>query len=124
MQKLEPFGLNNAKPVLKLATSESKLTPLKNFPSHYTIGIGKNLNLIYFNCQEKYFSLKYSKNKEFIFEIQSKQENQIKGIVKNFNGGFEFDKSFSSSLDSFIFEQLNYLKNKSDVKFKTYKMMT
>jgi single-stranded-DNA-specific exonuclease len=120
MIKLEPFGLNNSKPLLKLIANDTRITPLRNFPMHYTISIGKNLNLIYFNCQDKYFSLKYSKEKEFIFELQSKETAQFKGIVKNFNGGFELDKSFSSSLDAFMFEQLNYLKNKNNIKFKTY----
>lgn len=121
LQKLEPFGLDNSKPLLKISSEETRITPLKNFPTHYTITIGKALNLIYFNCEEKYFSLKYSKTKNFIFEIQNKDSNQFKGIVKDFNGGFEFDKSFSSTLDAFIFEQLKYLKNKNKVEYKTYK---
>lgn len=121
LQKLEPFGLDNNKPLLKISSNEARITPLKNFPTHYTITISKVLNFIYFNCGEKYFSLKYSKNKDFIFEIQNKYSNQFKGIVKDFNGGFEFDKSFSSTLDAFIFEQLKYLKNKNKVEYKTYK---
>ncbi|MDD4110456.1 MAG: single-stranded-DNA-specific exonuclease RecJ [Clostridia bacterium] len=120
LQKLEPFGLNNTKPLLKIKSEETRITPLKNYPTHYTITIGKALNLIYFNCSEKYFSLKYSKNKNFIFELQNKYNNQFKGIVKNFNGGFEFDKSFTSTLDAFVFEQLKYLKNKTKVTNKIY----
>ena len=83
--------------------------PLKNYPNHHNITIEKILNLIYFNASNKYFSLKYSNDKSFVFEIQSKNYNQFKGIVKNFNGGFELGKSFSSSLDAFIFEQLNFI---------------
>jgi hypothetical protein len=120
MQKLEPFGLDNYKPLLRLVSNDIRITPLKKFINHYNITIDKVVSLIYFNCQEKYFSLKYSKYRSFIFEIQDKIEGQIKGIVKNFDGGFEFDKSFSSSLDAFIFEQLNYLNNKSVVDKKSY----
>lgn len=121
MQKLEPFGLNNSKPLLKLTATDTRLTPLKNYPNHYTISIGKKLNLIFFNCQDQYFSLKYSDKRDYIFEIQSKENGQFKGIVKNYNGGFELGKSFSSHLDAFIFDQLNYLKNKSIPNYKTYK---
>lgn len=120
MKKLEPFGLNNSKPLLKLTASSVRLTPLKNHPDHYTISIGKKLNLIFFNCLDQYFSLKYSNKKNYIFEIQNKEGGQFKGIVKNYNGGFELKKSFSSHLDAFIFNQLNYLKNKQNANFKVY----
>lgn len=119
MLKLEPFGLDNAKPLLKITTDNAKISPLKNFANHYNIILDK-ITLIYFNCLEKYFSLKYSKNKNFIIEIQGKQENQFKGIVRNFNGDFEFDNSFTASLDAFVFEQLTYLKNKSTCDTKVY----
>ncbi len=107
LQKLEPFGLNNSKPLLKIQTQKAKISSLKNFNNHFNININ-NLNLIYFNCLNKYFSLKYSKNKNIVFEIQSKQGSQIKGIVKNFEGDFELDKSFNDKLDGFVFEQLKY----------------
>ena len=119
LEKLEPFGLGNAKPLLKISTSSAKISSLKNFPCHYNILIGK-LNLVYFNCLDKYFSLKYAKQKNIVFEIQNKQNGQIKGIVKNFNGGFELDKSFSSNLDAYCFEQLKYLNNTRKVQTKTY----
>lgn len=108
IQKFEPFGLNNTKPLLRISTSSARISPLKKFPCHYNINVG-NLNLIYFNCTEKYFSLKYSKQKNLIFEIQNKQGGIVKGVVKNFDGGFEFDKSFSSNLDAYCFEQLTCL---------------
>ena len=114
IEKLEPFGLNNAKPLLKISTSKAKVSPLKNFSNHYNISIGK-LSLIYFNCLDKYFALKYAKTKNIIFEIQNKQAGQIKGIVKNFDGGFSLDKSFSSNLDAYVFEQLKYVGNKQKI---------
>ena len=49
LNKLEPFGLNNSKPLLKISTQQAKINSLKNFACHYNIVIGK-LNLIYFNC--------------------------------------------------------------------------
>ena len=119
INKLEPFGLNNSKPLLKISTQQAKVTPLKNFASHYNITIGK-LSLIYFNCLEKYFSLKYSIKKNIIFEIQNKQGSQIKGIVKDFDSGFEFDKSFSSTLDAYCFEQLKYLENNKKVSLNSF----
>ena len=119
LDKLEPFGLNNAKPLFRISTSKAKIGALKNFSCHYNISIGR-LYLVYFNCSEKYFSLKYAKQKNIIFEIQNKQGNQIKGIVKNFDGGFELDKSFSSTLDAYIFEQFKYLSNKEKCKVNSY----
>lgn len=115
----EPFGLNNSKPLFKISSQNAKIAQLKNFSTHYNIGIGK-LSLLYFNCTEKYFSLKYSKQKNVIFEIQNKQGSQIKGIVKNFDGGFELDKSFSGNLDAFVFEQLRHIGTRGNCKIESY----
>lgn len=119
LEKLEPFGLNNSRPLIRISTNKAKIGALKNFTCHYNIAIGR-ICLVYFNCTEKYFSLKYAKQKNIIFEIQGKQGNQIKGIVKNFDGGFELDKSFSSTLDAYIFEQFRYLSNKEKCKINSY----
>lgn len=119
LEKFEPFGLNNSKPLFKISSSNAKISQLKNFSTHYNINIGK-LSLLYFNCTEKYFSLKYAKRKNVIFEIQNKQGSLIKGIVKNFDGGFELDKSFSASLDAFAFEQLKYLGREGNCKIEYY----
>lgn len=119
LEMFEPFGLNNSKPLFKISSTNAKISQLKNFSTHYNIGIGK-LSLLYFNCTEKYFSLKYAKQKNVIFEIQNKQGSQIKGIVKNFDGGFELDKSFSGNLDAFVFDQLCYLGTKGNFNIETY----
>lgn len=119
LEKLEPFGLNNSRPLIRISTNKAKIGALKNFTCHYNIAIGR-IYLVYFNCTEKYFSLKYAKQKNIIFEIQNKQGNQIKGIVKNFDGGFELDKSFSSTLDAYVFEQFRYLSNKEKCKINSY----
>lgn len=119
IKNFEPFGLNNAKPLLRISSENAKITALKNFPCHFNINFGK-LSLIYFNCLEKYFLLKYSKQKNVIFEIQNKQSGVIKGIVKNFDGGFEFDKSFTPSLDAYCLEQLTCLNQTQKCEIKNF----
>lgn len=121
LQKLEPFGLNNSNPLIKLSTKSANIVPLKSNNNHFNITINGKLELIYFNCLEKYFNLKYSTNKHFIFELQSeKSKNMYNGIVKNFDGDFEFDNCFKENLNALCLKQLTY-NAESEVRIVSYK---
>ncbi|MBO4412591.1 MAG: hypothetical protein J5779_01080, partial [Clostridia bacterium] len=97
------------------------ISPLKKFSPHFNINISKKLCLIYFNCTDKYFDLKYSKNKSFIFELQKEKFNGgFKGIVKDYVGNFEFDSTFKPTLDAFYLDQLKYLNFDGERDFKEY----
>lgn len=110
LQKLEPMGIDNSNPLLKIDEDNLFIAPIKKFSPHFNININKKLSLIYFNCSAKYFDLKYSKNKSFIFELQKEKfKGGFKGIVKSFVGDFEFDSTFKPSLDVFYLDQLKFL---------------
>lgn len=119
--KLEPFGLNNSNPLLRVVGSGAVVSPLKKFSPHFNINFSNKLNLIYFNCKEQYFDLKYAKDKHFIFELQRERyKGGFKGIVKDYEGGYAFDKTFKSELDAFMFEQLRYLGFGRDLELYDY----
>ena len=121
IQKLEPFGLNNHNPLLRISQNEMVIAPIKKFSPHFNINLTNKLNLIYFNCPEKYFDLKYSKDKSFIFELQKERfKGGFKGVVKDFSGSFEFDHSFKSTLDVYYLEQLKYLNFEGQSNYKEY----
>lgn len=111
LQLLEPFGLDNANPLFRIVANDAMISPLKKFNQHFNISFSNKLNLIYFNCADKYFDLKYSKNKHFVFELQKERyKNEFKGVVKYFEGDFAFDNTFKDDLDAIELEQLRFLK--------------
>lgn len=80
---LEPFGCDNPRPRFKITTQDVEITPMKKFPQHASIKIGK-LNLTYFNFLDNQVKMAFSRQKSFIFEFQN---NSLKGTVNSFDGG-------------------------------------
>ena len=80
---LEPYGCENPKPKFKITTSEVDIQPMKKFPQHANIKIGK-LNLTYFNFLKNLVKITFSRQKSFIFEFQN---HSMKGLVDDFDGG-------------------------------------
>ena len=80
---LEPFGCDNPKPKFKITAQDIEIVPMKKFPQHASIKIGK-LNLTYFNFLNNRMKINFSRQKSFIFEFQN---DSIKGIVDSFDGG-------------------------------------
>lgn len=118
---LEPFGLDNSNPLFRINADDAVISPLKNFNQHFNINFTNKLNLIYFNCADKYFDLKFATNKHFIFELQKERyKGAFKGIVKYFEGDYSFDKTFKSDLDAIELEQLRYLKFGGEIDLAEY----
>lgn len=80
---LEPFGCDNPKPKFKITAQDVEVVPMKKFPQHANIKIGK-LNLTYFNFLNNQVKINFSRQKSFIFEFQN---NSLKGTVDSFDGG-------------------------------------
>lgn len=121
LQLLEPFGLDNSNPLFRICADDAMISPLKNFNQHFNITFSNKLGLIYFNCSDKYFDLKFAKNKYFVFELQKERyKGSFKGIVKYFEGDFSFDKSFKNDLDAIELEQLRFLKFGREIDLSEY----
>lgn len=121
LQLLEPFGLDNSNPLFRIVANDAVIAPLKNFNQHFNINFSNKLALIYFNCADKYFDLKFARNKHFVFELQKERyKKTFKGIVKYFEGDFAFDKTFKNDLDAIELEQLRYLKFGREIDLNEY----
>lgn len=83
LNRLEPFGCENPRPKFKITTQNVEILPMKKFPQHANIKIGK-LNLTYFNFLNKLVKITFSRQKSFIFEFQPRS---TKGLVDDFDGG-------------------------------------
>lgn len=83
MSLLEPFGCENPRPKFRVSANDISICPMKKFPQHATIKVGK-LNLTYFNFVDNLTNITFARNKSFIFEFQGKG---TKGIVSDFDGG-------------------------------------
>lgn len=83
MALLEPFGCENPRPKFRISTPDALLSPMKKFPQHASLKIGK-LALTYFNFSDQIANITFARNKAFIFEFQGRG---AKGIVSDFDGG-------------------------------------
>lgn len=112
---LEPFGCQNPRPKFKVSAQEVKIEPMKRFPEHAVLNIGK-LELTYFNFGKNYAGIKFSRHKNFIFEYQGKE---WKGIVSDFDGGSFIVPDANQYLSAIEDGQLLYEKDK-EVKYTLY----
>ena len=112
---LEPFGCQNPKPRFKIATQDVAIAPLKRFPEHATLNVN-DLELTYFNFTKNNANLRFSRYKNFIFELQSKEK---KGIICEFDSGSFITPDANQYVSAIEIEQLLYEK-KCDVKYSLY----
>jgi hypothetical protein len=114
LQVMEPFGCENQPPKFKISCFNVLVNPMKNFPNHANIVLGKKLNLVAFNYINDSYRLKYAKGKNFIFEFQDSKYKSpyAKGLLKNFNSNFSLEGKTLSNIESFYLQQLAYTKNK------------
>lgn len=85
INKLEPFGLANEKPLFKIAFNNSNAKRLPRHPNHIKLNTN-NLELIAFNFGEHIYNLQTNSQKEAIIELNLEKYNgrtKIKGMVKH-----------------------------------------
>lgn len=112
---LEPVGCQNTKPKFKINSNDIEILPMKKFPQHANIKIG-DLDLVFFNFNEDYNKMIFSKQKSFIFEFQGESK---KGVVSYFDGGSFIRDGINQYIEPLEFEQIEYEK-KCDAKYKYY----
>lgn len=84
IERLEPFGMANERPIFLMNLNNSKATRLTNFPQHIKIRQEK-LEVMAFNMGHLYYNLNSNSNKQALVELNlEKYKNtlKIKGIVR------------------------------------------
>ncbi len=83
LEYLEPVGCSNPRPKFKITSQDVEILPMKRMPQHANIKIG-NLKLVYFNYLDNFIKINFSRQKSFIFELDTGSTN---GTVVEFDGG-------------------------------------
>jgi len=84
IERLEPFGMANERPIFLMNLNNSKATRLTNFPQHIKIKQDK-LEVMAFNMGHLYYNLNSNSNKQALVELNlEKYKNtiKIKGIIR------------------------------------------
>lgn len=116
MALLEPFGCENPRPKFRISASEVTFSPMRKFPQHASLKIGK-LNLTYFNFADKMANISFARNKAFIFEFQGKG---AKGVVSDFDGGSFIATDAYKKLNAIEISQLSNIQSSNLAKFTLY----
>ena len=112
---LEPYGCANPRPKFKITAQDVEVQPMKKFPQHANIKIGK-LNLTYFNFIDDIVKMTFSRYKSFIFEFQPHSQ---KGVVDKFDGGSFIMEDSYKKLNSIELNQL-VVKGDGNSSYKLY----
>ncbi len=112
---LEPVGCGNPRPKFKITTQDLEIKPLKRTPQHAYFQIGK-LKLIYFNYIENLIKIDFSRQKSFIFELDSSSTN---GTIVQFDGGSYIVEDAYKKLNAIELDQF-VTKDNGGAKFMYY----
>lgn len=84
LEKLEPTGNSNPKPLFKLSVDKTKVVPCRNNSNHVSITTEKGLQIFAFNYALVSYQLMGSGSKEIVIELQKSifGENNIKGLLR------------------------------------------
>lgn len=88
LDKLEPFGCDNPKPIFMIEWEKSNVKQLGNFPQHLNITINGNVSLIAFNSASYLQNIQYNAKKQALIELQVNKfcgKESVKCLVKCFN---------------------------------------
>ena len=88
LERFEPFGCDNPKPVFMIEWEKSITKPMANYPQHISIILNGNVNLLAFNSSNYIQNIQYNKIKRALVELQLNVFNgkeSIKCLVKNFS---------------------------------------
>ncbi len=112
---LEPVGCGNPRPKFKITVQDAEISPMKRLSQHAKIKIGK-LNLVYFNYTDSIIKIYFSRQKSFIFELDT---NSLNGTVSAFDGGSFIVENAYKKLNAIELNQLAYA-DKGEAKFSLY----
>ena len=84
LDRLEPFGLANERPIFLANLNNAKVTRLTNFPQHIKLKLDK-LEIMAFNMGHLYYNLGSNSNKYALVELnleKYKNTTKVKGITR------------------------------------------
>ncbi|MFA6860734.1 MAG: single-stranded-DNA-specific exonuclease RecJ, partial [Clostridia bacterium] len=110
LDMLEPTGIGNALPIFLVETNSINLLPLKNFPEHLNISIGKKFVGIYFGGSKCSSELIMAGTKQFLIEIQKPRykTKQLRGQIKDFEISKVSKQNFFNVSRQTLLYQMNY----------------
>lgn len=116
LQRFEPFGCGNPRPVFKVEWKNTGFSAMKDYPQHLNIHISKDFSLLAFNQGHNKANFLFSERKTALVELQLNQfkgKTYLKGLVKN----LDFSGCTTQAKD---FIMANYIRqlafNKREVK--------
>lgn len=86
IDKLEPFGMGNRKPLFTMQARAVYPAPLKIDSPHYTFSV-ENFNILHFNGEKDVFNLQLPLDKTLFIEMNYsvfKGKESFKGVLKNY----------------------------------------
>lgn len=114
LERLEPFGLNNERPIFLMNLDNVKATRLTNFPQHIKIK-QDNLEVMAFNMGHLYYNLNASCNKQALIELnleKYKNNLKIKGAIRKIDFSALHAMKKSDIPTANYLQQLEYIKVK------------
>lgn len=112
LERLEPFGLANERPIFLMNLNNTKATRLTNFPQHLKIKQDK-FEVMAFNMGHLYYNLNSNCNKYALVELnleKYKNTTKIKGIIRKIEFSPLFSMKKSDIPTSNYLQQLEYIK--------------
>lgn len=112
IERLEPFGCGNERPIFLMNLNNVKATRLTNFPQHIKIKQDK-LEVMAFNMGHLYYNLNSNSSKQALLEItleKFKNTLKIKGIIRKISFSALHGMKKSDIPASNYLQQLNYIK--------------
>lgn len=88
LDRLEPFGCNNPKPIFMIEWEKSNVKQMANYPQHLNIILNGNVSLVAFNSANYLQNIQYNYKKQALIELQINKFNgkeNIKCLTKSFN---------------------------------------
>jgi len=116
LERLEPFGMGNEKPIFLMNLANAKITRLTNFPQHIKIRQDK-LEVMAFNMGHLYYNLNSNSTKQALLELnleKFKNTVKIKGIIRKIS--FSALRGIKKNDLAYVnyLQQLECIKNVSD----------
>lgn len=112
LERLEPFGLGNEKPIFLMNLNNSKATRLTNFPQHIKIKQDK-FEIMAFNMGHLYYNLSSNCNKYALVELnleKYKNTTKVKGTVRKLEFSQLHSVKKSDIPTANYLQQLEYIK--------------
>lgn len=88
LDRLEPFGCDNPKPIFMIEWEKSNVKQMTNYPQHLNIILNGNISLVAFNSANYLQNIQYNSTKQALVELQINKFNgkeSIKCLTKSFN---------------------------------------